>query len=182
MNFKNLLLPLTLLASLSVSASPFFYAGPVTNDVDNAIPTTFDITVSDFGVISDLNLYLDFNFIGLSSELEINLSHAGTTVLVADNISFAGGGVTFDDELTTPPTPTAPSNSLSAFDGLDINGIWTLSIADNSFFTGDGDDLAAWNINGDLTAPSGGVPTPSVLWLLGAALFGLVGLRRKTTR
>ncbi|MEO9601574.1 proprotein convertase P-domain-containing protein [Parasphingorhabdus sp.] len=117
---------------------------------DNQCPTTMDFNITVGGpsyVVGDVDLgiLMDHTY---RRDLEITLrSPTGTTVTLMD---FVGGGannlnVRFDDEATggnitthtafDPLTPVynstkIPQNSLSAFDGEQSAGIWTLSICD----------------------------------------------------
>lgn len=108
--------------------------------IDDNTTTTADLTVSDSGTIGDVNVTVNITHTFLG-DLVVDLIHNGVTVTVMDR--ECGGNdnmmATFDDEATDPimcATPTTgtftPANPLSAFDGMDRNGVWTLSVADNA--------------------------------------------------
>ena len=118
--------------------------------------TTSTLNVAPSGIITDIDVNIDIThtFVG---DLEISLtSPAGTTVLMSDNNDGSGddySGTTFDDEAAfpigfgTPPFTGSfiPDNPLSAFDGEDVQGIWTLTVDD--VLTGDVGTLNSWSID-----------------------------------
>ncbi len=105
-------------------------------------------TVPDTGTIEDVNLELLVTHT-YNGDLIVRLSHGGTTVVVIDQPAPGDDGlanVVLDDEgtggaiesvtsggpaLTSPPSYT-PNNPLSAFDGMDKQGLWTIEISDNA--------------------------------------------------
>ena len=109
------------------------------------------ITVPASGTISDLNVSLDVTHTWVG-DLTFTLSHNGTVVAVFDRPGVPGSTygcsgnnilAELDDEAAASvesqcaaATPTIngtfqPNNALSAFDGLDVNGTWTINAADN---------------------------------------------------
>lgn len=87
--------------------------------------------------------------------------------------------VGFDDEAAEAPGPRIragsfrPAQALSAFDGMDMFGNWTLAMQD--FFPGD--PLEFFSARIVITPDAGGavvIPEPGTLALLG---FGLLGMR-----
>ncbi len=126
--------------------------------------TSSTITVGDSLTIGDLNLNLDYNH---SFQGDLNatiMSPNGTLVQLfesnlAHDLSAVDGGYLFDDEATDvfpgtipafpfgDPIPTGayiPQNLLSAFDGEDTAGVWTLTI--NDIAGGDFGTLNFWQL------------------------------------
>lgn len=119
--------------------------------------TTSDIMINDIGKITDLNIRnLDITHTWIG-DLTISLtSPEGTQVIVYDQgcnpaVRIQDIHTSFDDEpslqgLPCPPLDSlysiAPTNPLSAFDGEEAQGMWTLTITDN--VGGDGGDLHDW--------------------------------------
>ncbi|MCU0281620.1 MAG: proprotein convertase P-domain-containing protein [Acidimicrobiia bacterium] len=127
--------------------------GPIPdNDPTGVFAEVF--TVSERGIILDLNVSIDITHSRVG-DLLITLEHYGTGVTrtlvnrpgvpatargcLGDNIS-----ITLDDEATPQietmclgSTPTLagtarPNNSLSVFDGHDLNGSWILTVKDRA--------------------------------------------------
>ncbi len=117
------------------------------NDDPEFVPRTINVPSS--GSIADLNLLFDFShprFVTVS----MALSHGTTTVFVMDALSPVAesnldGVYTLDDEAAVSfhaaalaianeevvqPGSYRPLQALSAFDGMDKAGVWTLWIAD----------------------------------------------------
>lgn len=130
-------------------ASPNF----ASTDTPKAIPdfsggnpgvVTSTIHVSNFsGVLTDVNALLNISH-SFDQDLIVKLtSPQGTTVTLIDRVG--GGGANFtnttlDDNFSFNPigngsapfsSTFAPSNALSAFNGEDPNGDWTLTVSDN---------------------------------------------------
>lgn len=134
--------------------------------------TTSIINVADGGTIDDVtvDLAVSHTWVG---DLIVSVSHGGTSVTLMDqpgvpastfgcsgnnisaNFSDAGGGTV---EAVCPATDPVLNGtfqavtSLSAFDGLDASGNWTLSISDNA--SGDTGSLTEWCLNLSITGPT----------------------------
>ena len=133
--------------------------------VDN---TTFSTTINipDSFTMNDVNMDIDIEHTW-TGDITLTLEHPdGTQVIVfddADGCSANDIGVTFDDESANPldcdpngggtdddAFPLAdyiPSNALSAFDGKDSQGVWTLFVEDDA--GGDTGILNSWAITYD---------------------------------
>ncbi len=129
---------------------------------------TATINVTDSQTITDLNVDLDINHTW-TGDLQITLtSPAGTAVTIfdggADGCSADDLIVLMDDESANPldcnPNGDGnafplgdymPSNALSAFDGEDTAGTWTLFIEDT--VGGDTGVLNAWGITYEYSMP-----------------------------
>ncbi len=129
-------------------------------DHDNTDPgqVTSTLTVSGFsGLLTDVNATLNITHT-FDHDLRVNLtSPAGTTVTLIDRVDGDGDNftnTTLDDDFTFNPIGSgvapfsstfAPSNPLSAFNGEDPNGMWTLTVSDNAHL--DTGTLNSWSLN-----------------------------------
>ena len=117
------------------------------------------ITVAGFtGSVADLNLGINLNhsFVG---DLVISLTHNDVTVIVANGADAGSNDFTIrlDDEagrsVQTLPVSGGltvagtfiPNGALAAFDGMDPNGVWTLTIQDA--FGEDSGVLNGWQLD-----------------------------------
>jgi cysteine-rich repeat protein len=146
---------------------------------DTTIPTNFPqgvelpLLVSGVGtLLYDLDVTVDIAH-ETASNIDLYLtSPAGTTI---DLVTDVGGGndnlyagTTFDDsaegpvdDITLPDdgiafTAVVPEGALAAFIGEDPNGIWLLTVADDSF--GNSGDLNSWSlriVTGEATCGNG---------------------------
>lgn len=172
----------------SASAVSFIVSGPGANDIDTNPATDVSFNVGTSGTIQDLNLGIQLSN-SFYTDLNIFLSHNSTTVQVYQgpkNDSSGSFNVTFNDEATNsiPSGGDAvgtflPFQSLSAFDGQELSGTWTLSFLD-TYIPNEGNDLIAWTLSDDSTLAS--VPfefSPSLGLLLVGGLFGGTHFYRK---
>ena len=184
---------IALLANLQTEgalALPFNTACGGQNDIDTAVPTLVTCSVATVGLISDLTVYLEIDDpVGVPyvSDLEIILTDDSTGISV---VLYTGALVAFPsaymdatfDDAAAALAPTSgnvvgtylPVDALSAFDGQELSGDWTLSLQDLSFWPGEGLDLISWGLVGQYA------PDPSTAVLLATGLFGLAlaGRRR----
>ena len=165
----------------------YTYDGPIGNDVDTNPASLFEITITDNYIISDLNVQFElFDSSDLFwTDLDLTISNGFTTVILASaqNILFGSDGlfnVTFDDEaLNNLSTGNSVGSyksleSLSAFDGQNITGTWTLSIFDD-YQPGENNNLISYSI----TATTTSVPEPSTLAIFALGIMGLASRRFK---
>ena len=138
-------------------AQTTFTSTPAQNIPTAGTPVTTTIDLSGQpGVITDVNVGLSVTT-SFAGDLDFSVtSPTGTSVLFSDNIGGSGQftGTIFDDEAvntiggggTTSPYNGSflPSNSLSAFDGEVIDGVWTLTATDT--FAGTGGTIDAWSL------------------------------------
>lgn len=134
--------------SLGLSRLSFTYPGlpvPIPDSTaSNPQPATAAFSVSEGMLIRDLDVSVDIShtFIG---DLELRLIGPGEQeVLLANRRGLSTDhypGVTFDDEAdrlisaSLPPFSGSyrPEGALSAFDGTDAAGVWTLKVSDLVF-------------------------------------------------
>jgi subtilisin-like proprotein convertase family protein len=117
--------------------------------------STIVIPASQGTVINDLNVVSLVGTHSFVSDITVTLtSPAGTSVILFDQVcdGFQNFNINLDDEaasaITCPPTgnqTAKPQNLLSAFDGQNSAGTWTLTIRDN--FNADGGTLTGWGLS-----------------------------------
>ena len=130
---------------------------------------THTINVGAGGTIDDVDIDLVVNHTW-TGDLIVTVEHGGTTVTVIDRpgvpastfgCSADNWNITLDDEagsdiesqcLTNLAGSFSPNNPLSAFDGMDMSGDWTISITDNA--GADTGSLVSWGV----TTTGGGGP------------------------
>ncbi len=134
----------------------------------SANPATDTINVPDSVVMGDVNVDLTITHTWVG-DVTVTVSHLGTSVTIVDRPGVPGStygcsndnysGILLDDEgtggtmesqcalnLSSPPNYT-PNNPLSAFDGLDSAGIWTITVYDS--VSADGGTLNTWSLHID---------------------------------
>jgi gliding motility-associated-like protein len=117
---------------------------------------TSTLEITDSVLITDLNVNLDINHTWTSDVTLKLTSPSGTQITIFDN-GCSGDNimVTLDDEATNllstcltplayPNSPYKPFTALSAYDGQNAAGIWTLTVTDN--VTGDQGTLNSWGL------------------------------------
>jgi cysteine-rich repeat protein len=126
-------------------------------------------TVPNAGTIQDIDVDLNISHTW-NGDLLVQLTHGGTTVTLIDSQSGDDDGynVVLDDEgtggtittasgggggVSSPPSYT-PTSPLSAFDGLDAQGDWTISITDRA--AQDQGTLNVWTLK--ITTPGVVIP------------------------
>jgi len=154
---------------------------PVAISATGTPTITSTLTIPTSGTINDISVV---NLTGTHSwinDLTVTLkSPSGTIVTLWDDIcdqdDIANFDVEFDDEaaagaLPCPPTDGnayQPQTALSAFDGQNMAGLWTLTIQDH--FNQDGGSLASWGLNICFT-PAVPCNNPDVPTISGATSF-----------
>ncbi|MDK9700303.1 MAG: S8 family serine peptidase [bacterium] len=125
---------------LTESPSYYSYMGMPQPIVDYTV-SSISITVPETLYVGDINCMIDISH-SYDGDLVIRLnSPIGTSVLLCNR--RGGGGdnfvtTNFDDEATTPITSGSapffgsfrPEQTLSYFDGINAQGVWTLSVED----------------------------------------------------
>lgn len=137
--------------------------------------------------LTDVNVRLTLTHTWVNDLLITLISPRGTSVVLSNNRGGSGDNFSntlFDDEAASAiATGSAPFNGsfrpdglLSAFDGQDAFGTWTLRIADQ--VERDSGRLTSWGL--ELTgATNNNVPEPTSLALSALALAGLAAARRR---
>ncbi|MGK7953188.1 MAG: hypothetical protein AB4368_31480 [Xenococcaceae cyanobacterium] len=164
--------------SLPAQAISFSYSGNSITNIDS--PGASDtITVTDTGIIEELFVDVELeNKDGQPelfwTDLDISLSHDGTTVSLNNGVSRSTPpsgvslgifNVSFSDTAASHLSPNggnamgpfSPEKPLlfNAFAGAELSGDWELMIND-SVFGGNQDNLVSWSISG--TTNSAAVP------------------------
>jgi subtilisin-like proprotein convertase family protein len=180
-------------ASAHGAVIPFSFAGPPEFNVDTDPGTEVQLSATLAGTILDLNVSVSItnpDAGGHMEDLDLLLtSPDGTTVQFRNNFVDHQDeplAATFDDEAVAdhedqgnPPVGTfRPFSPLSAFDGEELMGTWTLTILDTEV-PGDNDDLLGWSISGTVETSAIALPEPATGALLAIALAGLISVRRR---
>lgn len=129
---------------------------PITISASGAPTITSTLNIPSGGTINDLNVVGLVGTHTWINDLTITLtSPAGTSAILFDGIcnSEDDFNVNFDDEAAPGALPCPPVGGgtyqsqavLSAFDGENMNGTWTLTISDGE--NQDGGTLTGWGLN-----------------------------------
>ncbi|HOZ73872.1 MAG TPA: zinc-dependent metalloprotease family protein [Flavobacterium sp.] len=134
---------------------------PLTISASGAPTVNSTVAVTGSGVISDVNVTLALTHSWLADLTVSLIGPSGTTVeLFTDACGNANdASATFDDEgvaIACGNNPAIagiviPAQALSAFNGENANGTWTLRIADGA--NQDGGSLTSWNLDVCSVAP-----------------------------
>lgn len=130
---------------------------PVTISSSGTPTVTSTLTIGASGTIDDVNLLnLDISHTWINDLIITITSPQGMSVTVINQICNSEDNIltNLDDEapnpysaLPCPPTNNGtyqPFSALSAFDGEEVNGTWTLTVED--VFNQDGGSLNAWSL------------------------------------
>jgi subtilisin-like proprotein convertase family protein len=136
-----------LLSSFSLAAGAAFPSGDVpkaipdfANGVPGTITSTLTVPTGACSAVTDVNVNLNITH-PLVSDLEVSITHNGsgrTVLLFQDSCTSDDNLIAlFDDEAAAPVTcpPNGvyrPEFPLSALDGIDAAGTWTLSVKDQA--------------------------------------------------
>jgi|GEM_PF-2709767 len=147
--------------SYSIPVNPSL---PVT---DTSLPATYTFIVPDAGAVLDVDVGITMTHTWVS-DLVITISHGGTSVTLfshqcGSENNFAG--TVWDDEGDGPIecisghkgifVPLAP---LSAFDGTEAAGDWTMTVVDTE--SGDDGSLSAWSLDIEILGDCNANGTP----------------------
>ena len=130
---------------------------PVAISSSSTPTVTSTLTIGASGTIDDINLQnLNISHTWINDLIITLTSPDGTDVVLINQICNSENNIltNLDDEASSPYSalPCPPTNNgtyqpfspLSAFDGEDVNGTWTLTIED--VFNQDGGSLNAWSL------------------------------------
>jgi subtilisin-like proprotein convertase family protein len=134
------------------------------NGVPGTVTSTLTVPTGACSAVTDVNVNLNITH-PLVSDLEVSITHNGsgrTVLLFQDSCTSDNNLIAlFDDEAATPVTcpPNGvyrPESLLSALDGIDASGAWTLTVKDQA--TLDTGTLNSWGV----TLACGGSPQLSL--------------------
>ena len=139
---------------ITEAGSPTTYSASPGKQIRDLQTTTDTISVQDQFDIGDVNVSVDIAHTWVG-DLVISLSHLGIAVILfsrgcgsQDNIDaiFDDGGSDLCSDLTSSSSLT-PAQALSAFDGVDSAGDWTISVTD--YANQDTGNLNIWELHID---------------------------------
>lgn len=172
-------------ATPTTTAVPGTCTTYTSSDIPKSLPNgtssvSSNLTVSGSGTIADVNVSVNMDHVWVG-DLGFTLSKGGANVKIIDRpgvpastYGCSGDNIvaTLDDAAGTAvegqcasSTPTingtfSPNNALSAFNGLDGNGTWTLTVQDD-YPSADSGTLNSWRV--EICTSGGTTPTPTPL-------------------
>ena len=184
------------LTATTAGAMSFTLDGDAASNIDTYPATSVSLTSGLNGLVTDLNVQIELGDENSSETFWKNINlwieHNGVSVSLMSQggSNFFGGvfDVVFDDAASAQVSNDFTSvnaegtfkslESLSAFNGLDLVGEWTLVFLD-TYLPGDGTDLISWSLTGTVADSSTQpVPEPTTIALLAIGLIGLAAFKR----
>lgn len=179
-SYRYIVLEVDPVADLVTEATPIVQSLDVPKAIPDAGSVSSTLTVSGFtGTLTDLNAKLNISHT-FDSDLTVTLkSPAGTMVTLFSGVGGSGDNftdTTFDDDFFFNPIGSgiapfsstyAPSSPLSAFNGEDPNGVWTLTVSDAALI--DTGTLNSWSLD---LKPAPSNDSPGQAKALTAGKFG----------
>ncbi len=151
-----------------IPTTDVIFNGPSLNAVDESTPRIATLTVASNQLFMDDTLQIAIQIgVPYADNLTISIEHGGFSAIIYQgqgNTGAADIDAIFASPvpLTVGPAPTtgavngifASLESLSIFNGLNLQGDWNLSISDPSGNPNDGTDLLSWSIGADIPTPA----------------------------
>jgi hypothetical protein len=204
LNFKQAALAAVLALAGAAAHASVIATNSSYGAIDGGTATRI-FSIGQHGAIEDVNLTIEFSkcddprigatgtsCVGIGdayeNEISFTLANAsGVTVTLVPAQKFGHGAgigrvrVTFDDEAASAlggrvaAGSFRPTQLLSAFDGRDMFGNWTLSIGDAN----GSDPLEFFSATLELNASAASIPEPATPAILGLGLLGIGAARRR---
>lgn len=144
---------------------------PVTISASGTPTVNSTLSIPAGVIIADLNAYVKINHSWVEDLTVTLISPSGTQVQLVSGMcgNLNNVNATFDDSGVALQCGTNPAingtirpvQELSALNGQNSQGTWTLRVKDSN--TGDGGSIQSWNLNICAVSPSLGIDTPEAI-------------------